>query len=63
MGPRGTIRDHKGPYRTIGDQTGPYGTVRDHSGLFHDRVEKSVTQRLTGAISRGACAPKNGGGE
>ena len=46
-GAYGTIRDREGPCRTIGDHTGPYGTVWDHSGLFHARVEKSVTHRLT----------------
>ena len=58
------MRYHIGPYRSIRDHTGPYGTVQDNSGLFHARVEKSVTDRqthrLTGAISRGACAPKKG---
>ena len=47
MGPYRTLQDHTGTKRTIGDHTEPYGTVRDHSGLFHARVEKSVTDSQT----------------
>ena len=55
-----------GPYRTIQDYMGPYRTIQDHSELFQAYgavsnffVTHSLTDSLTGAISRGACAPKN----